>query len=264
MYTVDFNPVALQIGPLAIRWYALAYLAGFIGGWFYLKQLITLKKLPVKPEQLDDFLTYAIAGVLLGGRLGYVLFYQFDYYWQNPLHVLYLWQGGMSFHGGLAGIIIAILLFARHNRLDPFFVGDLIAVAGPIGLFFGRLANFVNGELWGRVTTSPWGMIFPHAPTAEPRHASQLYEAGLEGLLLFTILWYLAYRTDALKYKGRLGGIFLLGYAICRFGVEFVREPDVQLGFLCAGATMGQLLCIPMAAFGLWVFLRSFRQTPTL
>lgn len=261
MYTVDFNPIALQLGPLAIHWYALAYLAGFIGGWAYLKGLVKAKALGITLDQLEDFLSYAIAGVLLGGRLGYVLFYQFDYYLQHPLHILYLWNGGMSFHGGLVGIIFAILLFARRNRLDPFFVGDLIAAAGPIGLFFGRIANFVNGELWGRVTTVPWAMIFPHAPTTEPRHPSQLYEAGLEGLLLFTLLWYLAWRTDALKHPGRLGGIFLIGYAICRFSVEFVRQPDEQLGFLYAGATMGQLLCLPMAAFGLWVFLRSLRQT---
>ncbi len=264
MYVVDFNPIALQLGPVAIRWYALAYLVGFIGGWYYLRQLIAAKNLPLTREHLDDFLTYAIAGVLLGGRLGYVVFYQYEYYLQYPLHVLYLWQGGMSFHGGLIGIILAILLFARNRKLDPFFVGDLIAVAGPIGLFFGRITNFVNGELWGRVTTHPFGMIFPHAPGNDPRHPSQLYEAGLEGLVLFTILWYMAYRTDALKHPGRIGGTFLLGYAISRFLVEFVREPDEQLGFLYAGATMGQLLCVPMAAFGIWVILRSFRQTKPL
>lgn len=257
---VDFDPVAIAIGPIAIRWYALAYLAGFLGGWMYLKQLVRFKAIPVSVQQLDDFLTYAVAGVLLGGRLGFVIFYQPDYYIAHPLHVLYLWKGGMSFHGGLVGIILAILLFARNNRLDPFRMGDLIAAAGPIGLFFGRIANFVNGELWGRVTTHPFGMIFPNAPTPEPRHPSQLYEAGLEGLLLFTLLWYLAWRTDALKHPGRIGGIFLLGYAISRFSVEFVREPDAQLGFLFGGATMGQLLCLPMAAFGIWTFLRSFRQ----
>lgn len=261
MYTVNFNPVALQLGPVAIHWYALAYLTGFIGGWAYLKNLIAFKKLPITFEQLDDFLTYAIAGVLLGGRLGYVLFYDLGYYLDYPLHVFYLWMGGMSFHGGLAGIIIAVFVFARRKKLDPFFVADLIAAAGPIGLFFGRITNFVNGELWGRVTTVPWAMIFPHAPTYEPRHPSQLYEAGLEGLVLFTILWYMAYRTEALKHPGRLGGVFLIGYAVCRFLVEFVREPDTQLGFLYAGATMGQLLCLPMLALGVWVLLRSFRQT---
>ena len=259
MYVVDFNPIAIELGPVAIRWYALAYLAGFIGGWYYLKQLVTAKNLPLTYQHLDDFLTYAIAGVLLGGRLGYILFYQSDYYISHPLRIFYLWEGGMSFHGGLVGIILAILLFARHKKLDPFMVGDLIAVAGPIGLFFGRITNFINGELWGRVTSHPWGMIFPHAGP-EPRHASQLYEAGLEGLLLFTILWYMAWRTNALQHPGRLGGVFLLGYAFSRFAVEFVREPDAQLGFLYAGATMGQLLCLPMALFGLWVLLRSLRQ----
>lgn len=259
MYVVDFDPVALQIGPVAIRWYALAYLAGFIGGLYYLRALVRFKQLPLTTQHLEDFLTYAIAGVLLGGRLGFVLFYDLPYYLEHPLHVLYLWKGGMSFHGGLAGIILAILLFAYNKKLDPFMVGDLIAAAGPIGLFLGRVTNFVNGELWGRITTHPFGMVFPHAGP-EPRHPSQLYEAGLEGLVLFTFLWFMAFRTDALRHPGRLGGVFLCGYALFRFGVEFVREPDAQLGFLYAGATMGQVLCLPMLAFGIWVFLRSFRQ----
>jgi phosphatidylglycerol:prolipoprotein diacylglycerol transferase len=263
MMTVDFNPVAFALGPLKIHWYALAYLTGFIGGWAYLRHLIALKSLPITREQLDDLLSYAIAGVLLGGRLGYVLFYNFPYYSAHPLEVFYLWQGGMAFHGGLIGIILALLLFSHRHRLNPFTIGDLVAAAGPIGLFFGRLTNFINGELWGRVSDVPWAMIFPSAPTAEPRHPSQLYEAGLEGLFLFTLLWFLASRTDALKKPGRIGGLFLIGYAASRFAIEFVRQPDEQLGFLYAGATMGQLLSIPMALFGLWVLLRSYRQAPS-
>jgi phosphatidylglycerol:prolipoprotein diacylglycerol transferase len=256
----DFDPVALRLGPLQIHWYALAYLAGFVGGWYYLKWLLKLKALPITAQALDDFLTWAIAGVLLGGRLGYVLFYQFDYYLQHPLQVLYLWQGGMSFHGGLVGVIAAILLFCRARKIDPFAFGDLISAAGPIGLFLGRITNFINGELYGRVTDASWAVVFPRAGDNLPRHPSQLYEAGLEGLLLFTLLWWLAVRTNALKSPGRIAGVFLCGYALSRFVVEFFREPDAQLGFIYAGATMGQLLCIPMFAFGLWVFLRSHRK----
>lgn len=256
MFVADFDPVALRLGPIQIHWYALAYLVGFLGGWAYIKQLITLKQLPFTRTQLDDFLTYAIAGVLLGGRLGYVLFYSGGYYLEHPLHAFAIWEGGMSFHGGTLGVIGAVLLFCKRNKLNPFAFGDLIATAAPIGLFFGRLTNFVNGELYGRMTDVPWAVIFPRADQ-NPRHPSQLYEAGLEGLLLFTLLWWLATHTDALKKHGRLSSIFLIGYSISRFAVEFVREPDAQLGFLYAGATMGQLLCLPMLALGLWVFLRS-------
>jgi phosphatidylglycerol---prolipoprotein diacylglyceryl transferase len=257
MLIADFDPVALRLGPLQIHWYALAYLVGFLGGWAYIKQLIALKQLSVTRTQLDDFLTYAIIGVLLGGRLGYVLFYSGSYYLQHPLHIFALWEGGMSFHGGALGVIAAVLLFCKRNKLDPFAFGDLIAAAAPIGLFFGRLTNFVNGELYGRITDVPWAFIFPRADQS-PRHPSQLYEAGLEGLLLFTLLWWLCVRTSILKkYPGRVAALFILGYSMSRFAVEFVREPDAQLGFLYAGATMGQLLCLPMFAFGLWVFLRS-------
>lgn len=260
IFTASFNPVALQLGPIAIHWYALAYVAGFLLGASYLKLLIKTKALPLAPELLDDFMTYAILGVLLGGRLGYVLFYDLPAYAADPVKALYIWQGGMSFHGGLMGVIAAILLFAYRKKLNPFFVGDLIAAAGPIGLFFGRITNFINGELWGRPTGADWGVIFPAAGDGLPRHPSQLYEAGLEGLLLFSLLWLLAFRSDSIKHPGRISGVFLIGYAASRFAIEFVREPDKQLGFLYAGATMGQLLCIPMALFGAWVFLRSFRH----
>ncbi len=258
MFVADFDPVALRLGPLQIHWYALAYLAGFLGGWAYLKFIIRRAALPITDLHLDDFLTYAIAGVLLGGRLGYVVFYQPGYYLAHPIEAFYLWEGGMSFHGGLAGVIAAVLLFCQRQKLNPFAFGDLIAIAAPIGLFFGRLANFVNGELYGRLTDVPWAVVFPHADSS-PRHPSQLYEAGLEGLLLFSLLWGLALFTNWLKYPGRLAGIFLIGYSVSRFLVEFVREPDAQLGFLYAGATMGQLLCLPMFGFGLWVCLRSWR-----
>jgi phosphatidylglycerol:prolipoprotein diacylglycerol transferase len=256
MFVADFNPVALQLGPLQIHWYALAYLAGFLGGWWYMKWLITSQKLAITRTQLDDFLTYAIIGVLLGGRLGYVLFYSGSYYLENPLHALALWEGGMSFHGGLVGVIAAVLLFCKRNQISPFAFGDLVAAAAPIGLLLGRITNFINGELYGRITTVPWAVIFPRADQ-NPRHPSQLYEAGLEGLVLFILLWWLCTHTQILKQPGRVAGLFLIGYSVSRFAVEFVREPDAQLGFLYAGATMGQLLCIPMFMFGLWVCLRN-------
>jgi phosphatidylglycerol:prolipoprotein diacylglycerol transferase len=255
----DFNPIALSIGPLQIHWYALAYLAGFFLGWRYILWLARKADLPVTPQHMDEFLSWAIAGVLLGGRLGYTLIYNFPYYSTHPIEVLWLWQGGMSFHGGLVGIIAAILGFCHTRKIDQFMFGDLIAAAGPLGLFFGRIANFVNGELYGRPTTVPWGVIFPHAPDALPRHPSQLYEAGLEGLALFTLLFILSTRTAMLKKPGQTGGIFLSGYAFFRFMAEFFREPDSQLGFLWAEATMGQLLCLPMFAFGLWIFFHPRR-----
>lgn len=261
MMIADFNPIALDLGVIQIHWYALAYLSGFLGGWAYLRSLIKSGKALLTLEQLDDFLSWAIAGVLLGGRLGYVLFYNFDQYAAHPLHVFYLWEGGMSFHGGFVGIMAAILLFARKHQISPFHLGDLIAAAGPIGLLFGRITNFINGELYGRVTDVSWGVIFPRANDNLPRHPSQLYEAGLEGLLLFTLLWVLLTYTPALKKKGCIAGVFIIGYALSRILVEFVREPDAQLGFLYAGATMGQLLSLPMIAFGLWLIYRSFRQS---
>jgi phosphatidylglycerol:prolipoprotein diacylglycerol transferase len=261
MFTANFNPVALDLGLIQIHWYALAYLTGFLGGWAYLRTLIKTGKTRLTLPQLDDFLGWAIAGVLLGGRLGYVLFYNAGQYLEHPLHVFYLWEGGMSFHGGFLGVVVAILLFARKRRIDPFHLGDLIACAGPIGLLFGRITNFINGELYGRVTDVSWGVIFPRAGDGLPRHPSQLYEAGLEGLLLFTVLWALVTYTPALKRTGSIAGLFIIGYALSRFVVEFVREPDAQLGFLYAGATMGQLLSLPMLVLGIWIFVRSFRQT---
>lgn len=251
-----FDPVALHLGPLAIHWYALAYLAGFLLGWGLMRVLARLGNSPLTPAQIDDFLTWAILGVILGGRIGYVLFYNFNTYLEHPAAILEVWRGGMSFHGGLIGIIAAILLYARRHKLNAFHLGDLVAVVGPIGLFLGRCANFVNGELYGRPTTLPWGIIFPSAD-GQPRHPSQLYEAGLEGLVLFTVLYLLAVRTKALEKPGLLGGVFISGYALSRFVVEFAREPDSQLGYLLGGLSMGQLLCIPMAAFGIWLMARA-------
>ena len=249
------DPIAVELGPLVIRWYALAYIVGFVAGWRYCMWLA--RSGPARPtaQDFDDVLPWAVVGVIIGGRFGYVLFYNLPYYLQNPLEALMVWQGGMAFHGGLVGIIVAILLYARKNGVSPLALGDLIACAGPIGLFFGRIANFVNGELYGRATDVAWAVEFPRGGFV-PRHPSQLYEAALEGLVLFVVLA-LMVRNPAIRARpGILGGVFLAGYGLSRFVVEFFREPDPQLGFLFAGATMGQLLSVPMivggAGLALW------------
>lgn len=246
----DIDPVAFSIGVFSVRWYSLAYIVGFLGGIQYAKHLASLyHQRPITKEKIDDFMLWAVLGTILGGRLGYVLFYNLPYYLQHPLDALQIWQGGMSFHGGLLGVTCAIILFARKHRFNPLYLGDVIACAAPIGLFFGRIANFINGELFGRVTDMPWGIIFPNGGGL-PRHPSQLYEAGLEGLVLFIILS-VAFRLDKLREKsGIILGLFLVLYALARFSVEFVREPDAHLGFIIGSLTMGQLLTLPMAIIG--------------
>lgn len=247
----QFDPVAFSIGPLQFRWYAFAYLAGFLIGWFYAKRLSVIRgdKTDLQPK-FDNFLTWAIVGVILGGRLGYVLFYQFQQYLSNPIEIFQIWRGGMSFHGGLVGIIVAILVFCRVEKIPVLGMGDIMATVGPIGFLLGRLANFVNGELYGRVTDVPWGMVFPGGGPL-PRHPSQLYEALLEGGLLL-IMMAVFFSIKAIRNRpGALSGIFLMGYASCRIFAEFFREPDVQIGYLPFGITMGQALSIPMFLFGL-------------
>jgi phosphatidylglycerol:prolipoprotein diacylglycerol transferase len=250
------DPVLIEIGPFALRWYALAYVAGLLVGWRYLRRVVARPGWRLAPDAIDDLLFNATLGVLLGGRLGYVLFYQPGYYLERPWEVLYVWQGGMAFHGGLLGVVVACLVTARQHRVHPFEVGDAAAVAAPIGLFFGRLANFVNGELYGRVSEVPWAMVFPNGGPL-PRHPSQLYEAFLEGVVLFLVLAWLARGAYVPDRAGRLGGVFLIGYGLARFLVEFVREPDAQLGVLAGFLTMGQLLSLPMVAFGGWLLLRT-------
>ncbi|MBI1272595.1 MAG: prolipoprotein diacylglyceryl transferase [Alphaproteobacteria bacterium] len=243
------DPVAFEAGPIVIRWYALAYLAGFLLGWRYCMALAAKNKAPPGPQDYDDFLVWAVLGVIIGGRAGYVLFYQFDYFLQNPLDILQVWHGGMSFHGGAAGVIAAIIIFSCIRKFSILAFGDLICCAVPIGLFFGRIANFVNAELFGRVTDVPWGVVFPRGGDM-PRHPSQFYEAALEGVLLFTILFFLARMPAVRQRPGTLSGVFLAGYGLFRFSVEFFREPDVQLGYLAGGLTMGQYLCMPMLVVG--------------
>lgn len=259
----EIDPVLLQIGPLAIRWYSLAYIAGVLGGWWYIARLnrstVRFCTEPVLSKKaLDDIVVWAILGVVLGGRLGYVLFYQPGYYLAHPSQILHLWEGGMSFHGGVMGVIIAMAWFCRKYQVAFFRLMDLVACVVPIGLFFGRLANFINGELYGRATDVPWAVVFPTGGEV-PRHPSQLYEAVLEGLILFAVLSLLAWKTRALNKPTLLSGVFLAGYGLSRFVVEFVREPDAHLGMLTLGMTMGQWLSAPMLLLGLALIIRAQR-----
>jgi phosphatidylglycerol---prolipoprotein diacylglyceryl transferase len=254
----QFDPVIVQIGPFGIRWYALAYIAGLVLGWRLLRHLVQQAPVVATAVQADDFLTWATLGVVLGGRLGYVLFYQPGVYLTHPAMILAVWEGGMSFHGGALGVAIAIVWFCRRNAIPLLGFADRVAVCVPIGLGLGRIANFVNGELWGRQAPDwlPWAMIFPNGGPV-PRHPSQLYEALLEGVVLFLVLFALS-RQERLRARfGWLTGAFLVGYGVARTTGELFREPDVFLGYLIGGVTMGQLLCIPMLAGGLWLMLRS-------
>ncbi|MCF6367387.1 prolipoprotein diacylglyceryl transferase [Rhizobium halophilum] len=265
----EINPVAFSVGPLAVHWYGLAYVAGIVCGWLYARRMVQRDDLwpnnrsPITVAHLDDFLLWIAAGIVLGGRLGYVLFYDFAAVSQNPVRAIEIWNGGMSFHGGFIGAVLAIILFARKHGIPVLSMLDTIAAVVPFGLFFGRIANFINGELWGRLSDAPWAVVFP---TGGPfaRHPSQLYEAFLEGLVLLSILAILVFRVKALKRSGFVAGTFVFGYALSRIFVEFFREPDAQLGYLAFGwLTMGMLLSIPMVALGLWLMLRSRIATPS-
>jgi phosphatidylglycerol:prolipoprotein diacylglycerol transferase len=248
------DPVALDLGFLQIRWYSLAYISGILLGWWYLTKLLSQPGAPMAKRHADDFVFYATLGIILGGRLGYVLFYRPEMF-ANPIEILTVWNGGMSFHGGLLGVVIGIFWLVRRNQLSWLRVHDYIACCVPFGMFFGRIANFWNGELWGRETDAPWGMIFPDGGEVV-RHPSQLYEAGLEGLLLGLILWWMFWKTDARYYPGRLVGVFALLMGVFRFIVETVREPDIGVYGLF-GLTMGQTLCIPLIVVGAYFLFTS-------
>lgn len=260
------DPVLVSFGPIAIRWYALAYVAGLLIGW---RVMVRLAERPGGPPgggnlngpAVDDFLIWATLGVILGGRLGYVIFYNPEFFLEHPARILAVWQGGMSFHGGLAGVIGAIILFARLRRIPVLALGDLVAFVAPIGLFFGRIANFINGELYGRVSDVPWAMVFPGGGP-EPRHPSQLYQAGLEGVVLFVLLWGLLRLADARAQPGLMTGAFLAGYGILRPIGEMFRQPDAHIGFLAGGATMGQLLSVPLLLAGIAVLWIALRRPP--
>ena len=257
-----FNPVIVQLGPFGIRWYALAYILGLVLGWRLMRRLVQLPPVVATTLQVDDFLTWATLGVVLGGRLGYVLFYgvfdQSNPFFTHPLLILQVWHGGMSFHGGAIGVAAAIAWFCHRNGIRILAFADRIAVCAPIGLGLGRIANFINGELWGRPAPDwlPWAMIFPTGGPI-PRHPSEIYEALLEGLLLFIVMFALSQREALRARAGWLTGAFLVGYGITRITAEFFREPDAFLGFLPFGATMGQVLCIPMLIAGAWLIARA-------
>jgi phosphatidylglycerol:prolipoprotein diacylglycerol transferase len=260
--TID--PVLIEIGPIAIRWYALAYIFGLLGGWLLARALVSKPALwgdvrPPHASTLDDLLVYTAFGVILGGRLGYVLFYNLDYFVSRPLEIFALWQGGMAFHGGLAGAALGIWLFARKVGVNPLTIADLCAAVVPLGIFLGRIANFIKPELWGRSTDVAWGMVFPGAGP-EPRHPSQLYEATLEGLVLLLAML-LIVRAGGFKRPGLVAGAFGIGYGLARIVCEFFREPDPQLGFLFGGATMGMLLSLPLIALGLWLVVRAGKHS---
>ncbi len=258
---LGLNPIALDLGFLQVHWYSLAYIAGILLGWYYLTRLIDRPGAPMARRHADDFVFYATLGILVGGRLAYVFFYQPEIL-LHPLDIFKLWQGGMSFHGGALGVSVGILYLARKNGLSWLRIHDYIACCAPFGLFFGRIANFVNGELWGRPTDVPWAIIFPGAPDGLPRHPSQLYEAGLEGLVLGLVLAFFFWRTDARNQPGKLVGIFLLGYGLSRFIIEFFREPDAQLGTLSWGLTMGQTLTVPMLIGGVYLIATASKRKP--
>lgn len=255
------DPIAISIGPIAIRWYALAYIAGLLLGWKYVVYYCTKTPNIMSKRDVDDLLFWATLGVILGGRLGYILFYNLDYYLDNPANILKVWQGGMAFHGGFMGVIVAIILFARKRNISILAVLDAAAVATPIGLFFGRIANFINGELYGRTTDVAWGFVFPNGGP-EPRHPSQLYEAALEGLILFVVLFILSRKAFVRHRPGILGGTFVAGYGISRIIVEFFRQPDAHLGYLAGGITMGQVLSIPMVLAGIGCIVYALKSKP--
>jgi phosphatidylglycerol:prolipoprotein diacylglycerol transferase len=273
------DPVAISAGPFAVRWYGLAYFAGILIGWWYARRLVANESLwggrpaPLKQADIDDFLIWLVVGIVLGGRIGYALFYQPGYFLDDPLAFLKLWEGGMSFHGGLAGVIVAMTIFALAKKIPMLSLFDISAASVTFGLFFGRLANFINAELWGRVTDVPWGVIFCNDTIKAthggeclagnlPRHPSQLYEAALEGVLLFLVLRILTHWLGSLRRPGLTGGAFIAGYGLARILIEFVREPDAQLGFLAGGLTMGMLLSIPMVLVGLGAIVVALRRQP--
>lgn len=259
----QFDPVIVQIGPLSIRWYALAYIVGLVIGWRLVRRFVRLVPTVATTLQVDDFLTWATLGVVLGGRLGYILFYQPSVYLAHPAAILAVWEGGMSFHGGMLGVAIAIILFCRRNAIPLLGFADRIAIVAPIGLGLGRIANFINGELWGRPAPDwlPWAMIFPRAGLV-PRHPSQIYQALLEGLVLFAVMFVLSRRERLRERFGLLTGVFLCGYGVARIIGEFFREPDAFLGFLAFGTTMGQLLSLPMILVGIWLIARAGPARP--
>jgi phosphatidylglycerol:prolipoprotein diacylglycerol transferase len=257
------DPVIVSFGPFAIRWYALAYIAGILLGWLYARWIIRNERLwggkaPLTLVDYDDFIVWITIGIILGGRTGYVLFYNLSHFVSHPMEIFQLWNGGMSFHGGFLGCVAAVILFAKKRGIPILALGDITCAVGPIGLFLGRLANFINSELWGRPTDVAWAFVFPTGGPL-PRHPSQLYEAALEGIVLFVILAFVV-RSGALKRPGTVIGVFAVGYGIARICAEFFREPDPQLGFLWGGLTMGMVLSVPLILAGIGFLVAAARR----
>jgi phosphatidylglycerol:prolipoprotein diacylglycerol transferase len=257
------DPIVVSFGPFAIRWYALAYIAGILLGWLYARWIIRNERLwggkaPLTLIDYDDFIVWITIGIILGGRTGYVLFYNLPHFIQHPMEIFQLWNGGMSFHGGFLGCVAAVILFAKKRDIPILALGDITCAVGPIGLFLGRLANFINSELWGRTTDVSWAFVFPTGGPL-PRHPSQLYEAALEGIVLFIVLAFVV-RSGALKRPGTVIGIFAVGYGIARITAEFFREPDAQLGFLWGGLTMGMVLSVPLILAGIGFLVAAARR----
>ena len=251
-----FDPIAVKLGPIAVRWYGLMYLVAFLSGWWLGRRRIAAGLAPVSRDQFDDLLFYAVLGIILGGRLGYVLLYKPAYFLAHPVEILYVWQGGMAFHGGFLGVLAAMAIFARRNQLDWWRIMDFVAPLVPLGLAAGRLGNFINGELWGRVTDVPWGMVFREAGP-EPRHPSQLYQFALEGLALFALLWWFSSKP---RPRAQVSALFLIGYGVFRFLAEFGREPDSFIGLMALGLSYGQWLSLPMILAGIALFAWSAKQ----
>jgi phosphatidylglycerol---prolipoprotein diacylglyceryl transferase len=260
----NLSPVLMRLGPLQVRWYGMMYALAFVIGYYLLRYLAPKRNVPLDTDGIAQLVFYLAVGVVGGGRLGYVLFYNLPYYLDHPGKIIALWDGGMSFHGGLIGVTLAVLIFSRKTHIRIWSIGDLVIPVVPLGLLLGRLGNFINGELWGRPSPVPWAMIFPRAPLVHgvmvPRHPSQLYEAGLEGLVLFAVLWILAQRQ---RPEGVLLGTFLIFYGLARCFVEFFREPDPQLGLIGGIISMGQLLSIPMVLVGIGVIIWALRRHPS-
>lgn len=259
----QIDPILLDLGFLKIRWYSLAYLGGLFFAWWFIRRTSQKPGAPMSMEHIDDFFFWGAMGVIIGGRLGYVLFYNLPFYLDNPLSIFMLGDGGMSFHGGLIGVVVAVIFFSRKHKLDLMRVADIVAIVSPIGLLLGRTANFINGELYGRVTDSPFGMVFPSDPLQVSRHPSQLYEAVLEGLVLFLILQLLYHFTNLKRRAGIIAGCFFIGYGLSRYTVEFFREPDAHLGLstmLGFEISRGQLLTIPMFIFAAWLISKGLRR----
>ena len=261
-YILDINPIAFSVGPINVYWYGLAYMAGMVLGLFYALKIVEAKKencyLLITKKNIDEIFIWIVFGIIFGARFGYVIFYNFDFYLNNPLLILSLWEGGMSFHGGALGVIIAIISYSKYHKIPILETGDVVCAVVPIGLFFGRIANFINGELWGKETNLSWGVIFPNAGI-NPRHPSQLYEAGLEGLALFIVLCVLVF-SNGLKKRGLISGTFLFFYSLSRILVENFREPDFHIGYIFLNITMGMILSLPFLIAGLILIFQSLKN----